>query len=85
MHRIVVNPEFKGQSHFAKVLKWGLDHIKAVDRPFLRMDTWGDNSTIIDYYKSFGFKEIEYYRNPNTEDLPIQQRGNLVVLLEYNP
>lgn len=83
LHRIVVNPHFKGQKQFGKVLEWTIQHTKEKNLAFIRMDTWADNPNIIAYYQSFGFDIVEYFRNPDTEDLPIQQRGNLVVLLEY--
>lgn len=83
LHRVVVNPSFKGQKQFAKVLEWSKNHAATKNLPFLRMDTWADNPSIIAYYQSFGFEVYGYFRNPDTEDLPIQQRGNLVVLLEY--
>ena len=83
LHRIVVNPKFKGQKQFGKILKWTKAHAATKGLPYLRMDTWADNPTIIAYYQSFGFEVYGHFRNPDTEDLPIQQRGNLVVLLEY--
>ena len=82
LHRIVVNPSFKGQRQFEKVLNWAkiiarLQHFK-----FIRMDTWADNEKIINYYMSFGFEFVEYYKTINTPELPVQNRELSVVLLE---
>ena len=82
LHRIVVNPQFKGQRQFEKVLKWAKQFAQTNNLRFVRMDTWADNSKIIDYYKSFGFEFIENYKTTNAPELPIQNRNLNVALLE---
>ena len=83
LHRIVVNPQHKGKKLFGDVLSWAQQKARAQGLPLIRMDTWANNPTIIDYYKSFDFKEVGHFKNPDSEDMPIQLRGNRVVLLEY--
>jgi ribosomal protein S18 acetylase RimI-like enzyme len=82
LHRIVVNPNFKGQRQFEKVLNWTKQFAGQKNLKFVRMDTWADNEKIIDYYKSFGFEFIENYKTTNTPELPIQNRNLNVALLE---
>jgi ribosomal protein S18 acetylase RimI-like enzyme len=82
LHRIVVNPNFKGQKQFQKVLFWAIEFAQRSNLKFVRMDTWADNKKIIDYYMSFGFKFIENYTTTNTAELPIQNRNLNVALLE---
>ena len=82
MHRIVVNPAFKGQKQFEKVLKWAKQFAEANKLKFVRMDTWADNSKIIDYYKSFGFRFIENYQTADVPELPVQNRNLNMALLE---
>ena len=82
LHRIVVNPKHKGNRFFGYVKDWAIDYARTNHIPHIRFDTWADNPTIIDYYRDFGFKIVDYYTTPDTEDLPIQQRGNDVVLFE---
>jgi ribosomal protein S18 acetylase RimI-like enzyme len=82
LHRIVVNPNFKGQKQFQKVLDWAKDFAQTKGLKFVRMDTWADNAKIIEYYKSFGFAFIENYKTPDTSELPIQNRNLNVALLE---
>ncbi|WP_411030999.1 GNAT family N-acetyltransferase [Spongiimicrobium sp. 3-5] len=81
LHRLVVNPNFKGQRNFEKVLKWTIAHAKQLKLRFIRMDTWANNPPLVDYYLSFGFKVVEYFTTPDVAELPIQQRKNEVVLL----
>ena len=82
LHRIVVNPNFKGQRQFEKVLNWAKQFARQKNLKFVRMDTWADNEKIIDYYKSFGFEFIEDYKTTGAPELPIQNRNLNVALLE---
>jgi ribosomal protein S18 acetylase RimI-like enzyme len=84
LHRIVVNPEFKGQRLFGSILDWAIDHAKQKGISSIRMDTWADNPTIINYYKSFGFTFVENYTTPESEELPVHNRNLALTLLEYN-
>ena len=47
------------------------------------MDIWTANPNIIEYYKTFGFKIIENYLTPDSEELPIHNRNLALTLLEY--
>ena len=82
LHRIVVNPKFKGQKQFEQIPNWVLEYAKEKGLKHIRMDTWADNPNIIEYYKSFGFKHIENYTTLNTPELPDQHRNLKVALLE---
>lgn len=82
LHRIVVNPNFKGQKQFKSVLDWSTQYARDHNLKFIRMDTWASNQKLINYYESFGFKFIETYTTPDTTALPIQNRNLTVALLE---
>jgi len=84
LHRIVVNPNYKGHKQFEKILSWAIEHAKQKRLNFIRMDTWADNSNIVGYYKSFGFKFLENYITPDAPELPITHRNLGLALLEYN-
>jgi len=83
LHRIVVNPNFKGQKQFAKVLQWAIDYALAHGLDSVRMDTWTANPAIIEFYKKYGFKFVEEFKTGNNEKLPIQHRNLEITLLEY--
>lgn len=83
LHRIILNREFAGSKVFEKVFNWAVRFAKEKGLKYIRMDTWADNSKIIDYYKSYGFQFIENYKTSGTEDLPEQHRNLNVALLEY--
>lgn len=82
LHRIVVNPKFKGQKQFEKVLNWAKQLARQNNLKFVRMDTWAENKKIIDYYKLFGFEFVEYFKTSNSTELPTQNRNLNVALLE---
>ena len=84
LHRIVANKHFKGLRLVGKIVSFTNELCKKKGRSKIRLDTWANNESIIDYYKSFGFKIIRYSFNPDTPELPIQMRGNKVVLMEYD-
>lgn len=83
LHRIVINPAFKGQRLFGKVVDWAKEHIASRGLKHIRMDTWADNPTIISYYQSFGFRIVETYTTPDTAELPVHNRNLTLTLLEY--
>lgn len=83
LHRIVVNPEFKGQKLFGKVLEWSVIHGREKGLKSVRMDTWAANPTIIKYYTGFGFKIVENYTTPDSIELPVHNRNLTLTLLEY--
>lgn len=83
LHRIVVNQNFRGEKLFGKVLEWAITKSFELGLDYIRMDTWADNPSIIKYYHGFGFKTVDFFTTPNSEDLPIQQRNNDIVLLQY--
>jgi len=83
LHRIVVNPEFKGRKLFGTILEWAIDHVQKKGLGFIRMDTWAANPTIINYYRTFGFDVIENYTTPDSAELPIHNRNLSLTLLEY--
>jgi hypothetical protein len=82
LHRIVGNPKFKGQKLFGLLLNWAIAHSKQKGLSSVRMDTWANNPTLTDYYKSFGFIFIENITAPDSLELPSHNRNLTLALLE---
>jgi len=82
LHRIVVNPKYKGQKQFQKILDWTINYAQRKRLQYIRMDTWAANPSIIAYYKTFGFAVVDTCTTPDTLDLPTQHRNLEVALLE---
>ena len=64
-------------------MNWCVDYTIKRELRNIRMDTWEDNPDLVNYYKSFGFRIVGNLTTPDSEELPIQQRNNRVVLLEF--
>jgi GNAT superfamily N-acetyltransferase len=83
LHRIVVNPLFKGRKLFGVVLTWAIDHLREKGLRSIRMDTWAADHPIIGYYKTFGFEVVEEFITPDSPELPAHNRNLALALLEY--
>ncbi|MEO0041525.1 MAG: hypothetical protein RL329_973 [Bacteroidota bacterium] len=83
LHRIVVNPNFKGQKHFQKIFNWAIAYAQSKGLSHIRMDTWANNPEIIAYYQSFGFIFLENFKLSDSPDIPIQNRNLDLALLEF--
>lgn len=84
LHRIAVNPDFKGRRLFGEILAWAKDHAGAKHLRFIRMDTWADNPLITSYYEGFGFKVVDHVTAPDSPDLGFQYRNLALTLLEMD-
>jgi ribosomal protein S18 acetylase RimI-like enzyme len=83
VHRLAVNPEYRGRKLFRHVFAWLLEEAKNKKRKFLRLDTWGDNPKMIRYYESFGYRFVRNYSSGNDERLPPPHRNLFFALMEY--
>jgi|SRR5690242_18000915 len=70
IHRIVTNPEYHGNNYVLKIIDWAKQYSKANGKKFIRMDTWGDNPKLMDYYIKCGFNYIETLTPEDTKNLP---------------
>ena len=75
IHRIVTNPSFRGGAFVKEIVKWAKVYAKSIDKKFIRMDTWGDNEKLRDYYVNCGFDYLGITVMENTEGLPKHYEG----------
>ena len=80
-HRIVTNPKYRGQHFVKKIAKWGNAFAKEKRLDYLRMDTWGDNTLLIDYYQKCGFDFIGII-TPDFTNLPKHYEGITLSLFQ---
>ena len=80
-HRIVSHPKFKGQNLVAAIVEWGILFAKEKKLDFLRMDTWGDNDSLIAYYQKCGFDFLGVI-TPDYNGLPKHYEGITLSLFE---
>ncbi len=84
IHRIVTNPEFRGGGYVSIITEWALEHAKRTGLRFVRMDTWGDNQKLIDYYQDCGFKFLGLTTPAESPTLPAHYRGTELSLFEID-
>jgi GNAT superfamily N-acetyltransferase len=82
LHRVVTNPAFRGNAFMSVIVAWAKEYCKQHNRQFIRMDTWGDNQRLIDYYQQCGFKYLETINLQNTEGLPAHYTAMELALFE---
>src|SRR5215207_4415168 len=84
IHRIVTNPDFRGRGYVRVITSWAIVHAKANQLRFVRMDTWGDNQKLIDYYQACGFNFLGLVSPPESPTLPAHYRGISLSLFEID-
>lgn len=82
IHRIAVNPDFRGQKFVPRIVEWAREFAKARGRKFVRMDTWGDNQKLVDYYTGCGFEFLGTVTADEIEKLPKHYEGITLSLFE---
>ena len=80
-HRIVTHPKFRGNNFVKEIAKWGLPFAVEKNLDFLRMDTWGDNESLIEYYQKCGFEFLGVI-TPEYSGLPKHYEGITLSLFE---
>lgn len=70
IHRIVTVPQYRGKGYVKHIANWAKEHAKEHGKQFVRMDTWGDNYALIQYYQQCGFTYLGSITPTASEHLP---------------
>lgn len=84
IHRIVTNPDFRGRGYVRAIVDWSRDHASETGLRFIRMDTWGDNLKLKDYYIACGFEHKGFVSPADSPTLPKHYRGIQLGLFEID-
>ncbi|HOZ88127.1 MAG TPA: GNAT family N-acetyltransferase [Bacteroidia bacterium] len=82
LHRIAVNPLFKGKKIMTLIKNWAITHAKQQGKQFVRMDTWGNNLTLREYYIACGFEYLGQQQLKEVEGQPGHYGGSLLSLFQ---
>jgi ribosomal protein S18 acetylase RimI-like enzyme len=82
IHRIATNPDFRGQNLVGQIVEWAKNYAKENQKQFIRMDTVGDNSGLINHYTRCGFEFLGLLKLRNTEGLPAHYDNATVSLFQ---
>jgi ribosomal protein S18 acetylase RimI-like enzyme len=82
IHRIVTNPAFRGNNFVSKIVEWTKGYARSKDKKFIRLDTWGDNQKLIDYYINCGFSCLGITTPTGLNKLPLHYEGITLSLFQ---
>jgi ribosomal protein S18 acetylase RimI-like enzyme len=84
IHRIATNPNFRGRNFVATIVAWAKDYAKANSKRFVRLDTLGNNTKLIEHYTKAGFDFLGLFDLKNTDALPAHYKEAPVCLFEID-
>lgn len=70
LHRIVTHPAHRGKFFVKDIIAWALEFARKQGKQFIRMDTFGDNQKLIDYYVASGFNFLGLTTLGAADNLP---------------
>jgi len=70
IHRLAANPAFRGYRFIDVIVPWAKAYALSKGRRYVRLDTLGNNTRLIEYYTSAGFDFRGIFKITNTENLP---------------
>ena len=82
IHRIVTHPNYRGTNYVKTIMEWAVNFGSVNGKQFVRMDTWGDNQKLIDYYQKCGFTFIGLLDKITNDSLPAHYQGIQLSLFE---
>jgi hypothetical protein len=71
IHRIVTHIDFRGNRFIDDIVKWAKQYALEKGRQFIRLDTLGNNTKLIQHYTSAGFTFLGIHKLSNTSTLPL--------------
>lgn len=84
IHRIAVNPSFRGNNYIDKIVNWAKEFACEKGIQFIRLDTLGENSGLIKHYRNAGFDFLGLFNLKDTSNLPDHYKLAPVCLFEID-
>jgi ribosomal protein S18 acetylase RimI-like enzyme len=82
IHRIATNPDFRGHHFVQIIVDWAKEYAKRHEKKFVRLDTLGNNTRLIELYTSAGFNFLGLFDLKNTSELPAHYQDAPACLFE---
>lgn len=70
IHRICTNPTLRGNRYIDSLVEWSKVYARQIGRRFVRLDTLGNNTKLIEHYTSAGFNFLGMIKLTDTANLP---------------
>jgi RimJ/RimL family protein N-acetyltransferase len=84
IHRIATNPKFRGHNFVGSIVEWAKDYAKVHNKQYIRLDTIGDNTRLINHYSNCGFNFLGMFDLPNVDELPPHYKEGPACLFEID-
>ena len=75
IHSFATRNCVRGRDIGAAMLAWAREHVRARGKPYLRLDCWGGNRALCQYYKRIGFTFCGFVREENWVDAIFQMEA----------
>jgi GNAT superfamily N-acetyltransferase len=82
IHRIATNPNFRGHNYIAAIVGWAKNYATSLQKEYIRLDTIGNNTKLIEHYTNAGFNFLGIHQLKNTSDLPAHYASGEACLFE---
>lgn len=80
IHRIATNPDFRGNNYVKIIVAWAKEFAK--HKKYIRLDTCGDNTKLIQHYQNCGFDFLGMKKLENAFNLPAHYHNAEVCYFE---
>lgn len=70
IHRICTNPKLRGNRYIDEIVEWSKQYANQTGKRFIRLDTLGNNTKLIEHYTSAGFDFLGMVKLTDTANLP---------------
>ena len=84
IHRIATNPKFRGQNFIKVIVEWAKEYAQSNGKQYVRLDTLGNNTRLINHYTNAGFSFLGMFNLKNTDALPVHYQEAPVCLFEID-
>lgn len=84
IHRIATNPEFRGRNFVKIIVEWAKKYARRINKDYVRLDTLGNNTRLIEHYKNAGFSFLGMFDLKDTSGLPDHYHNVPACLFEIN-
>lgn len=75
IHRICTNPMLRGNRYIDAIVEWAKKYAQQLGKQFVRLDTLGDNTKLIQHYTLAGFDFLGMFELADTKNLPIHYQN----------
>ena len=82
IHRIATNKEYRGDNYVKNIVDWAVKHTLKNNYKYIRLDTVGENTGLINHYTKCGFQFLGLYKLKETKGLPDHYKNATVSLFE---